>query len=55
MTPIAFAIKYGPEVVKFISGLFKSGKKRREEREEADFVDAVHDGDIDEINAGLHK
>ena len=55
MTPLAFFLKYSPEVVKFIAGLFKSGKKRRERRDEADFVDAVHDGDIDKINEGLHK
>jgi len=55
MTPLEFLLKYSPEVVKFISGLFKGRKKAKADKDERDFVEAVHDGDIDKINAGLHK
>ena len=55
MTPLAFFMKYAPEVVKFVTGWFKGGKTRKEKRDEKDFVKAVRDGDVDKINEGLHK
>uniref|UniRef100_A0A6H1ZF91 Uncharacterized protein n=1 Tax=viral metagenome TaxID=1070528 RepID=A0A6H1ZF91_9ZZZZ len=55
MTPLAFFLKYSPEVVKFIAGIFKGRKKAKELQDEKDFVKAVRDGDVDKINEGLHK
>jgi len=55
VTPLAFFLKYSPEVVKFIAGIFKGGKTRKEKRDEKAYVEAVRDGDVDKINEGLHK
>ena len=54
MTPLAFFLKYSPEVVKFISGIFKGKKTRKEKRDEKAYIKAVRRGDRDAANQYLH-
>ena len=54
MTPLAFFLKYSPEVVKFIAGMFKGKKARKEKRDEKAYIRAVRRGDWDAANRYLH-
>ena len=59
MTPLAFFLKYSPEVVKLIAGIFKGKKARKEKKDAGKFAKTVLDKkpgeNCDDINSHHYR